>query len=783
LNFAADKQTDGDVRGSNSSTATTALPAIATVGTAPTVAGSAVGTPAYMSPEQAAGEHLGPASDAYSLGATLYFLLTRHAPFEGGSAQRLIERVRRGDFPRPREVNRAAPAPLEAIVLRAMAHEPKARYSSARALAEDLERWLADEPVSVYRDTWSERTTRWGRRHRRGVQAAAAALVAVTIVSSVAAVLVRSAKDDLEREHARVKVALTAETEAKNDARQAIDNYVNLVTEERVLRDEHVQPLRRRLLQDALRYYQELVDKHGREAQLRQELANAILRVGQINNETGSKEEAIKAFREALAMFQDLAAEHAGSDRYQRDLALAYRSLGLLEHELSRHDQASVDLQAALDIQRRLADEHPNDERTRSELAVAFFSLGLVEPRQSPAALDHLQQAQVLERPLADAHPDLVEYQVNLANTYFELGRLHEHNKRYAEAIAQLEPALAIREKLAGNSSIEETALDGAKAPDDAQRQSDLAAVYNALAVVFVRLGRSDEARTRLEQALDTRAKLVRAQPMVTSFQRDLAVAHNNLAVSFQLEDRYEEALEHHRVSQDIRQRLADDHPTVPRYQVELSDTFYNVGEMLGDLGRWDEALTAFEHALAVKQKLSTEHTDGRYQSALGAAWGNVGRALARLGRFAEALEAHQKAVGFQQISLKETAEQPRFHELLAIDQAGLVVALLGLEKEIEAAEAEAERAKISRDQPEALYQFAAGMAGLVKWGDRAGAELSSDARQRQERFAQRAIAALGEAIAAGYADRDKLASDPLLAALSNRPDFRALLEPSGGKP
>ncbi|HEV3021950.1 MAG TPA: BTAD domain-containing putative transcriptional regulator, partial [Pirellulales bacterium] len=370
-----------------------APPALATAATSPTMAGSAVGTPAYMSPEQANGDVLGPTSDVYSLGATLYYLLTRRAPFEAGDVLNLLERVKRGDFVQPRQANRAVPAPLEAVVLRAMALDPSERYPTARALAEDLERWLADEPVSVHRDTWSERTTRWGRRHRRGMPAAAAALVVVTIVSTVAAVLVRSTKRDLEREHAKVKVALAAETEAKNEARQAIDNYVNLVTEEQVLRDEHVQPLRKRLLQDALRYYQELVDKHGREAQLRQELANAILRVGQINNETGSKEEAIKAFREALEMFQGLAAEHAGSDAHQRELALAHRNLGLLEHELSRHDAAAANLQAALDIHKRLAAEHPDDERCRRELAQALFSLGLVLPRQSSAALDDFEQA------------------------------------------------------------------------------------------------------------------------------------------------------------------------------------------------------------------------------------------------------------------------------------------------------------------------------------------------------------------------------------------------------
>src|SRR5262249_52334465 len=117
-----------------------------------TVAGSALGTPAYMAPEQAEGglDQLTQSSDGYSLGATLYCLLTGQAPFGGDKAE-VLQRVRAGDFPPPRAVNAHVPAALEAICFKAMAHVPQDRYPSARNLAEDLEHWLADEPVSAYR--------------------------------------------------------------------------------------------------------------------------------------------------------------------------------------------------------------------------------------------------------------------------------------------------------------------------------------------------------------------------------------------------------------------------------------------------------------------------------------------------------------------------------------------------------------------------------------------------------------------------------------------------------
>ncbi len=158
-------------------------------GSAETLPGSVVGTPGYMSPEQAAGrlDLLGPASDVYGLGATLYTLLTGRVPFAGHDVPEILRKVERGEFPRPREQAHWLDPALEAVCLKAMALKPEARYASPKALADDVERWIADEPVASYPEPFVRRARRWARKHRTGLTTATAtALVAGLLVGGFA---------------------------------------------------------------------------------------------------------------------------------------------------------------------------------------------------------------------------------------------------------------------------------------------------------------------------------------------------------------------------------------------------------------------------------------------------------------------------------------------------------------------------------------------------------------------------------------------------------------------
>jgi serine/threonine protein kinase len=135
-----------------------------------TQAGAVVGTPAYMSPEQAQGraDRFDARSDIYVLGAVLFEILTGQPPRLGGTAFEMVQRlIAEEGPPRARSLKPTVPAALDAVCAKAMARAPADRYASAEDLGRDVERWLAGEPVSVYSESWLRRLGRLFRRRPR----------------------------------------------------------------------------------------------------------------------------------------------------------------------------------------------------------------------------------------------------------------------------------------------------------------------------------------------------------------------------------------------------------------------------------------------------------------------------------------------------------------------------------------------------------------------------------------------------------------------------------------
>jgi Flp pilus assembly protein TadD len=150
-----------------------------------TLTGDLVGTLRYMSPEQALAKRvpIDHRTDVYSLGATLYELLTLRHAFPGTDRQELLRQIANEESVRPRSIDKAIPAELETITLKALEKNPADRYATAQEMADDLRRWLDDKPIRARRPSWRQMAVKWARRHRSVVWAAAVVIVVTGVLA------------------------------------------------------------------------------------------------------------------------------------------------------------------------------------------------------------------------------------------------------------------------------------------------------------------------------------------------------------------------------------------------------------------------------------------------------------------------------------------------------------------------------------------------------------------------------------------------------------------------
>jgi serine/threonine protein kinase len=191
-------------------------------GSSETLPGSALGTPGYMCPEQARGDlqRLAPRSDVYSLGATLYCLLTGRQPFEGDDVEEVIRKAKWGEVAGPRRVNRWIDPALEAVCLKAMAFMPEDRYQSCRALADDIERSTAGQPVTAWVEPLHRRARRWARRSATAVTLV---LLAVSVALAVLAQTQTRQIDKLRKANAVIDTVFQDTHEATNRIKLALE--------------------------------------------------------------------------------------------------------------------------------------------------------------------------------------------------------------------------------------------------------------------------------------------------------------------------------------------------------------------------------------------------------------------------------------------------------------------------------------------------------------------------------------------------------------------------------
>ncbi len=346
-----------------------------TGGSTQTLPGSAMGTPAYMSPEQAQGdlERLGPRSDVYSLGGTLYSALTGKPPFQGDKVAAVLAAVQKGDFSPPRKLEPSIDKALEAVCLKAMALQPEDRYETARALAEEIELWLGDAAVAAYPERPLERLGRWFRQHRTWTFAAAACLIGISLAATVAATLIEGGR---RREESARKEAQSN----FNMAQTAVEDYLTSVSQNTLLKYQNsvdIRSLRQDLLKSALRYYQRFVSQRNDDPNLRRQLANAYFRVGEITLEIDSRTEAMEAFRKAQVIWQSLAAGDPKNHELAARVAHCGLAIGKQRAALGDLKGAMASLQEARTILEPLAAQAPRPcERPGTSGGLLFGNRG-----------------------------------------------------------------------------------------------------------------------------------------------------------------------------------------------------------------------------------------------------------------------------------------------------------------------------------------------------------------------------------------------------------------------
>lgn len=366
--------------------------------------GQAMGTPFYMSPEQSRGRHdlVDARSDIYSLGATLYKILTARPACTGKTLAEVMDSVQSGKFAKPRQIASGIPKPLEAICLKALALDPANRYQTATEMGVDLENWMADEPVGAFPEPITARCRRWMRRHKSVVGSAAIALASIMAVLSISVVLLTQAYQTAERN--------------RKQARAAVDQYFTVVSEDTLLGQPGMENLRTELLNQALVYYRGfLSEEQG--SSLAREIALTKYYVGQITEKDAD------ALNEAIALYEE-----------------------------------------AAQIQKQLLADASDNALMQSELANTLNALGRAnDKKQAPAiALAYFREALDIRQQLSLAAPDSGEYQRKLANAIMNIGWALEGQEKYAEARETIQSAQAIRRKT-GDASNRDLRRDLAK--------------------------------------------------------------------------------------------------------------------------------------------------------------------------------------------------------------------------------------------------------------------------------------------------------------------------------
>jgi tetratricopeptide (TPR) repeat protein/serine/threonine protein kinase len=591
-----------------------------------TLTGDLLGTLRYMSPEQAAGQRGGidHRSDVYSLGATLYELLTLRPAFDGQDRQELLRQVTLEGPAAPRKLDRGIPAELETIVLKALEKNPADRYATAKELADDLRRWLEDQPIQARRPSLRQVAAKWARRHRAAVTAAAVCLVVslAALAGSLGWVLrdaearrVETAAREGEIERAATADLDEAERHLKGErwpeVTQALQRVEGrLATGGPVYVREQVEQMKK---------YVAVVDRLERARMLAS--SHPAIEVSLLKGDLAYAAAFTEYGLDPLALPPAEAGDRIRDSAIRQQLVTALDEWFFIKERLRRGSGKSLQAVA------RLADDDPRRQRLRDLLArqdvdalecFAFEQETLALP---PSYLILLAQI-LAERGRGAANIGLLRrgqrrYPRNfwlnaILGAAMMKSAMAQGQAAMMEVAGFLRVALTIRPqaphtmKLLGRML---RATGQSSEAEDVYREAIALDPHDFPA--WTELGVALSNQGKFEEAIAAHRRAIRLEP-------DFLHAHNNLGFALWKKGQLDEAITAFRKAI----RLRPDYP----------EAHINLGAALKDKGRLDEAIAAYREALRLKK----DHAE---------AYNNLGVALAAKGRLDEAIAAYREAI------------------------------------------------------------------------------------------------------------------------------------------
>jgi serine/threonine-protein kinase len=540
--------------------------------------GDLLGTPAYMSPEQARGDahRVDGRSDVYSLGVVLYEALTGQLPFRGDPSS-VLRRVLEEEPPPPRRLNRDVPRDLETVCLKAMAKNRADRYATAAALADDLRRFSQGIPVKARPVGLFGRVRRWCRRNP--VPAGLGAILTVTLLG-VGWQWHRAEGNLAEADRQRLQAV-----ENLQKTHQAVTEFVELSFRLWFDLGPDLDPMRLQLTEKALAYYENFLLQRSEDPSLRVDVAKANLHLAQLH--VHSREhwrKALPAARKSLQLWQELTREFPANGEYLKYQALAHATLGRsqLQNDQPREARHSFEQACA----QFLAHGQPKDQDAGVELAMSYFHLGNIarDRRNFATALSWHQRAHAEAEQLARRAPTAVAVQDVLAVTKYHLARAQDETGQTAQAFRTYQDSAAVWKRLTE------------KLPQVQGFQAALGACYHNLGTISADTNQPAEAIRFYRQALQIRERLVRENPTSGKRHSEYGGTWYRLGTVLEKEKNLQAALEAYQ-NAIAEQRLV----SVPTGMADgpracLSDRYGALARVQRKMGRPAEAVaTALE--------------------------------------------------------------------------------------------------------------------------------------------------------------------------------------------